>query len=242
MKVRTYFSPAEASSAEMQGATAVVMDVIRATSTIIEALAAGARAVYPTISTEDAIRLATSLGRKEALICGERKGLKIDGFDLGNSPAEFTQEKVGGKQLVMTTTNGTRAFLAAEQAERVVCSAFVNLSATARAVRDVEDLVFVCAGKEDRFALDDALCAGMILRSLLGEATGEGIVGEVVLDDASRTALDLARAHEPTVEFLAETAAGASLVAVGLATDIPLCARVDLYDFVPTMRERRIQL
>jgi 2-phosphosulfolactate phosphatase len=109
-------------------------------------------------------------------------------------------------------------------------------------VRDVEDLVFVCAGKEDRFALDDALCAGMILRSLLGEATGEGIVGEVVLDDASRTALDLARAHEPTVEFLAETAAGASLVAVGLATDIPLCARVDLYDYVPTMRERRIQL
>jgi 2-phosphosulfolactate phosphatase len=241
MKVRTYFSPAEAHAVEMQGATAIVMDVIRATSTIIEALAAGARAVYPTISTEDAIRLVTSLGRKEALLCGERKGLKIDGFDLGNSPAEFTKEKVEGKQLVMSTTNGTRAFLAAEDADQIICAAFVNLSATAGFVRDAEDLVFVCAGKEDRFALDDALCAGMILRVLLGESGGEPVDGELVLDDASLTALSLARAYEPTVEFLSGTAAGASLVAVGLGTDVPLCARVDLYDFVPTMRERRIQ-
>lgn len=240
MRVRTYFSPAEAHGAEMAGATAIVMDVIRATSTIIEALASGARAVYPTVSTEDAIRLATSLGRKEALLTGERKGLKIDGFDLGNSPAEFTPEKVHGKQLVMSTTNGTRAFLAAEQADRILCAAFVNLSATAAAVRNVQDLVFVCAGKEDRFALDDALCAGMILRVLLGEDGAKGTGGEVVLDDASLTTLTLARSYEPTVEFLSETAAGASLVAVGLASDIPLCARVDLYDFVPTMMDRRI--
>ena len=129
MTVDTFFTGAAVDPAAVPGTTAVVIDVIRATSTIMEALANGARAVYPVASTEEAVQLAASLGRDDSLLCGERKGVMIEGFDLGNSPREYTPDVVAEKQLVMTTTNGTRAFVAVQGAERVVSASFLNLSA-----------------------------------------------------------------------------------------------------------------
>lgn len=239
MKVQTFFSPAEVDPSAATDATAVVIDVIRATSTMVEALASGARAIYPTLSTEEAMRLANSMGREDTLLCGERKGLKIEGFDLGNSPREFTPERVGGKRLVMTTTNGTRAFLAAQGARRVLALSFLNLSAVARAVADVERLMVVCAGKEDRFSMDDVLCAGVFLREVLGDdAPGEWDR----MNDQSRAAHSLAHAHTPDESFLRVTAAGAALVEVGLGEDLSVCALRDRHDFVPEMHDRMIQL
>ena len=116
MRVDVHFTRAEVDSAALAEATAVVINVLRATTTIVEALANGAVGVYPTVSAEDAVKLAASLGREDTLLCGERKGVKVDGFDLGNSPAEFTAEVVDGKKLVMSTTNGTRAFSSASEA------------------------------------------------------------------------------------------------------------------------------
>jgi 2-phosphosulfolactate phosphatase len=244
MKVLTYLNPTEVDPARVVGATAVVIDVIRATSTIVEALAAGARAVYPTKSTDDAIRLATSLGREDTLLCGERKGLKIEGFELGNSPGEYTPETVADKRLVMSTTNGTRAFLAVEDAERVVCASLLNLSATAASIRDAKTLVLVCAGKEDRFSLDDALCAGLILLTLgSAEGSGEGEpTTELVLDDASRAVLALTESFTPDVELLRLTAAGSALVDVGLGADLEHCAMVDRHGIVPEMEDRIIHV
>lgn len=239
MKVQTFFSPAEVDPSAATEATAVVIDVIRATSTMIEALASGARAIYPTLSTEDAIRLANSMGREDTLLCGERRGLKIEGFDLGNSPREFTPERVEGKRLVMTTTNGTRAFLAAQGARRVLALSFLNLSAVARAVADVERLMVVCAGKEDRFSMDDVLCAGVFLREVLGDdALGE----RDQVNDQSRAAHSLAQVHTPDEAFLRVTAAGAALVEVGLGEDLSVCALRDRHDFAPEMHDRMIQL
>lgn len=237
MNVTTFLSAAEVDDAAVVDATAVVIDVIRATSTIVEALAAGARAVYPTLSTEEAIRLANSLGRDDTLLCGERRGLKIEGFDLGNSPSEFTSEKVGGKRLVMSTTNGTRAFLAAEGAERVVAASLLNLSAVGKAVADAENLVVICAGKEGRFSLDDALCAGLVLRSL----SLDGDV-ECELDDASSAVSALADAFAVDAELLRTTAAGAALVEVGLEADLDRCAELDRHALVPEMYDRMIRL
>ncbi len=239
MRVRTFFSAAEAQGQEMAGATAVVIDVIRATSTMVEALANGAKAIYPTVSTEEAIRLANTLGREDTLLCGERKGLKIEGFDLGNSPREYESGIVEGKRLVMSTTNGTRAFLAAQSAEHALAGSFLNLRAVVdRLVRgEVDETVLVCAGKEDRFALDDALCAGLILDGLLQSGTHEA-----ALDDASRVALALARQFELTSEFLEGTAAGGALVDVGLEADLPVCAHRDRHPLVPEMNERMIHL
>ncbi len=240
MRVQTYFSPAEVNSGSMAGATAVVIDVIRATTTIADALANGAKAIYPTVSTEDAIRLANSLGREDTLLCGERKGMKVEGFDLGNSPAEFTEEKIAGKQLVMSTTNGTRAFLAAEGASRIIAGSLLNLSAVAEDVSGVEQLVLICAGKEDRFSLDDALCAGLIVRAL-SERTGS-VESEMQLDDASRAVLALARSCEPDEALLRETAAGSALVEIGLEADLSRCAELDRHALIPEMHDRMIRI
>jgi 2-phosphosulfolactate phosphatase len=237
VKVATFFTAAEVDPAKVQKGTAVVIDVIRATSTIVEALANGAQAVYPTLSTEEAIRLANSLGREDTILCGERRGLKIEGFDLGNSPREFTPDRIRGKRLVMSTTNGTRAFLAAQAAERVMAGSFLNLSGVTRALEGEERLTLVCAGKDDRFSLDDALCAGRILRSVVEE---NGVDPE--LDDASRAVLALARGLEPDEEFLQATAAGAALVAVGLGDDLSVCAQMDRHSVVPEMHDRMIRL
>lgn len=237
MRARVVFTVVEAEAVELHGRTVVVVDVLRATSTIVAALAGGARAIYPAAGAEEAIRLASSLGREDTLLCGERKGLKIEGFHLGNSPSEFSPARVGGKRLVMSTTNGTRAFQAAASAERVLAAAFLNLDAAARAAAGAEDLVILCAGREGRFALEDAACAGRLLgriREIRGEAPK--------MDDAARAARTLASALTPDVEFLRNVEAGRALIDIGLAEDVEYCARVDLHDIVPEMQERTIRL
>jgi 2-phosphosulfolactate phosphatase len=202
-----------------------------------EAMANGARAIYPVLSAEDAIRLATSMGRENTLICGERKGLPIDGFDLGNSPREFTRARVEGKQLVMTTTNGTRAFLAAHEASPVVAASFLNLTAAARAVADADHVVVVCAGKEDQFSYDDALCGGHLVKAL-----AESSDGEYALNDAAAAALILAHSAEPSAALLGGTAAGLALRDINLLDDLPVCAEVDRHDLAPAMVDRVIRL
>ena len=241
MRVETYLSAQEAAAAQITDGTAVVIDVIRATSTIVEALASGARAVYPTLSSEEAIRLVNSLGREDTLLCGERKGLRIEGFDLGNSPHEFTPARVSGKQIVMSTTNGTRAFLAAEGADRVLAASFLNLSAVGEAVSDSERVVLVCAGKEGRFSLDDGLCAGLILQGLSGEGDDRPS-NDWQLDDASKSVLALVKAHNVAADLLRETEAGTALVEIGLEADLERCADVDRYQLVPEMHDRMISL
>lgn len=243
MKIETHFSATEAEDGDVSGRTAVVIDVIRATSVIVEALASGARAIYPTLSTEDAIRLANSLGREDTLLCGERKGLKVEGFDLGNSPREFTPEAVSDRRLVMSTTNGTRAFLAARAADRVLALSFLNLSAVADAVGSSASLALICAGKEGRFSLDDALCAGLLIRTLNRRIESGALeTTPPILNDQSRAALSLAQAFTADAEFLGRTAAGQALVEVGLQDDLPVCARHDLHALVPEMHDRMIRL
>ncbi len=244
-RVEAYFSAAEAEAADFSGRVAVVIDVIRATTVIVEALASGARSIYPVVSTEDAIRLAHTLGRDETLICGERKGLKVDGFHLGNSPREFTPERVGGKRLVMTTTNGTRALWAAQGAKKVLVLSFLNLRAVALEVAEALEagtpVALVCAGKEGGFSLDDAFCAGLLVREL-ALVLGESGPGSLDLNDQARAALCLADAFELSEGFLRRTAAGAALVDVGLEGDLAFCARKNRYTHVPRMEDRILRL
>jgi 2-phosphosulfolactate phosphatase len=162
----------------------------------------------------------------------------IDGFDLGNSPLEFTPGRVGGMRLVMTTTNGTRAFVAADGAARVIAASLPNLSAVARAVVGADRLVFICAGKEDRFCLDDAMCAGLILRALGKLRKGAAME----LDDASQAVRALAGEFRVDAGFLATTDAGKALIEVGLGADLEHCARIDRHDLVPEMHDRMIRL
>jgi 2-phosphosulfolactate phosphatase len=237
MGVDLYFTFGELDPADVQNHTVLVVDVLRATSTMVEALANGARAIYPTTGTEEAIKLVSSLGRDHTLLCGERKGLKIEGYDLGNSPAEFTREKVEGKQLVMNTTNGTQALVAVAGAKRVVIGSFMNLSAVAKAVAGVEGLVVVCAGRGGRFSLDDAVCAGSILSRL-----GTEWAGHPDTSDAARVALDLARDTVVDASYLAATAGGRNLVDLGMEADLELCSMVDRHLLAPIMVDGTIRL
>ncbi len=236
MNIHVFLTAAQVDPAVVAGRAAVVIDVIRATSTIAEALANGASAVYPTDSTEDALKLRASLGSDDTLLCGERKGLKVEGFDLGNSPREFTREVVEGKRLVMSTTNGTRAFLAAAGASRVVSASFMNLAAAADAVGGQEGVAIICAGKDDDFSLDDVVCAGRVAARLQQHGAGD-----VVLNDAALAAVALAERFTPSAEFLGNTAAGMALVEIGLGDDLVLCAQVDRHELVPEMSDRIIR-
>ena len=237
MNVDVFFSPAVVDEASVEGRTAVVIDVVRATSCVVEALANGARGIFPTALPEEAVKLASSLGREDTLLCGERKGLRIEGFDLGNSPTEYAKAVVEGKQLVFTTTNGTRAFLAAEAADRVLAASFLNFSAVIRALEGVEGLVVVCAGRENRFSLDDALCAGLLVRNLV-----DGREEEVKMNDAGRIVLDIAEKYTPDEAFLRSTKSGQALEAIGMDGDLVYCASMDRHSIVPEMKERRIGL
>ncbi len=236
-RVEVYFTPEEVRAVDLAGATAVVIDVLRATSCIVEAIATGARAVHPAVSVEEAASVQVTLNGPgdRALLCGERGGLRIDGFDLGNSPAEFTAAAVGGRRLVMTTTNGTRAFAAARPAERVLAASFFNQTAVAEAVREDAAVAIVCAGKEGRFSLDDAVCAGHIVRAVLERAATP-----VTLADGAVAARDLAAVHEVSADMLAGTAAGQALIEVGLGSDLALCARADRHQIIPMMYDRVI--
>jgi 2-phosphosulfolactate phosphatase len=237
MRVEVRFTVPEAGFADLSGATVAVIDVLRATSTMVEALANGARAIYPTGSTDEAMRLVQSLGRDELLLCGERKGLRIEGYDLGNSPAEFTADAVQDKRLVMNTTNGTQAFLAAEGADRVVAAAFLNLAAVTDQVAGVDRLVVLCAGRQGLFALEDALCAGVLVRRV------EASRGEPLdLGDGARAARALAEDLErPDAALLAGTDAGRMLREVGLEADLEWCARLDRHRVVPELDDRVIR-
>lgn len=237
MRLDVILSPAEPWSAGAAG-TAVVIDVLRASSTILEALVNGARGVIPVAGVDQAVRIADEIGRETALLCGERGGAAIAGFELGNSPPEFTPARVKGRTLVMSTTNGTAALIAARGAQRCIVAALRNAHAVAAALAAADaDAVLVCAGREGRFALEDALCAGIVARGVVD-------AGKVVeLGDGARAALRLAgRQGRRLDRVLARTEAGRQLRSIGKGRDVTFCARLDVHDRVPVVREGRVQL
>jgi 2-phosphosulfolactate phosphatase len=236
VRIDVAFTPAEVRG-PLGERVVVVMDVLRATSTITHALVHGARSVLPVASVEEAARTAERLGRDAVLLCGERDTKPISGFHLGNSPEEFTAERVGGKTLVMTTTNGTAALLTGASGAHCLVGSLLNLSAVARRVLESEaDVLLLCAGREGAFALEDALCAGRIAHELLGAAAGKPR-----LNDAAKAAIRLSR-KAATRPVLSRSAAGRRLRELGRTDDIVFCAQEDRYDVVPVLNEHRITL
>ena len=235
MKLDVAFTPSEIASVRLAGRTVIVMDVLRATSTIVEALENGAKAVIPVDTVERAVRTAAGLGG-DAVLCGEREGLPVDGFDFGNSPREFTRDRIEGRTMVISTTNGTRALLAASGADAVLVGSLLNAEAVAAAVEDSEDVLLLCAGREGRFALEDAVCAGVIARRIAERAT-------IDPTDSARAAIVLAGRDDELPEgFLGHTAAAENLRGIGLGEDVDFCGRLDSHDAVPRLHDHRITL
>lgn len=223
---------------EWEGATAVVIDVLRATSTIAAALAHGAEAVHPCLDRAEAEARAAALPPENRLLCGEKGALKIPGFDLGNSPRDFTPDRVRGREVVLVTTNGTRAVrLLPAGVRSVFLGSLLNGGAVARflAFHDEEAVVLVCSGTVGCFSFDDFLGAGQIVDGL--EAAG--VVAKA--DDYCLAARDAFRQNRYRLpEALAECGHAAGLAAVGLGEDIGFCARRDALDVVPLLRGERV--
>ena len=213
----------------------VVIDVLRASTTIAYALDAGARGVIPVESIEEATRLFATLDRETTLLAGERDSLPIEGFHLGNSPAEIRSELVADKTLLLTTTNGATALAALTGARGCATAAFVNVAACARAVAGEPRIAIVCAGSAGRFSLEDFLCAGMIVDAITKATPG------AVLDDGAHIARRVAsRPEEDLVETLRKTDHGRRLVALGFDRDLALTCDVDRFRTVPVLRDGRL--
>jgi 2-phosphosulfolactate phosphatase len=215
MRVDVAFTPAATASAPV----GIVVDVLRATSTIAQALASGYERVYCCAEIDEARALRAQLG--EGLLGGERNAVKIDGFDVGASPREFVGVPQA-KTVIFSTTNGTRAILeAAARCKEVLLGSLLNLDAVAAAARERgEDVALLCAGFQGQFALDDAYCAGRIVQLLGGEPS-----------DAAKAADAIARAWPDAHEGLLARTYGPP----GLEEDIAFCAQVSVLDVVPRL-------
>ncbi len=173
MKIDVTFLPSQLENRKLAGKTVVVIDVLRATSTIATALANGCREVIPILEPADAEAVVRDLPPGSFLQGGERRGLKIPGFDLGNSPREYRPEVVGGKTVVLSTTNGTRAAILSREADAVAFGSLLNARAVADYCRErCSELILACAGRVGDFSLEDTVCAGMMISYLDGAEDG----------------------------------------------------------------------
>lgn len=235
---------------QLPGRVAVVIDVLRATTTIIHALANGATEILPCGEVDMARQLAAQQ-TPPALLGGERHGMRIDGFDFGNSPFEYKPEVVGGRSIVFTTTNGTRAIAAASSAARLLIGAFVNRRALVDELkRDGRSVVLVCAGTDGGITAEDVLFAGAIASDLLSSSETSTDHADTVTAVAALEELDQPAGTDATecavsfynaqgrddatrMEVLKASRGGRNLLELGMESDIVRASADNLFDAVP---------
>ena len=242
MSVHVAFSPQGLNPADVQGCAVFVIDILRATTTMCAALHHGAKALIPVASTEEALRLAQTIGSTDVLLAGEKNCVRIPGFALGNSPLEMTEAAVRGRTIIVTTTNGTKALLAAQGAHAVYTVAAANLSAAGERARESlekkRNVLIICAGREGSFGLDDAYCAGRLAVAALGSQRPRKS-----LNDAAIASLDLVRRYgDDWSRPLRRSRAGRELVRLGFERDVADAGRLDAYPVLPHFHERRVTI
>src|SRR5574337_1532425 len=223
MMLEVAFSRSDPACRSASGRAVAVIDVIRATTTIIMALHNGCAGIIPVRTVSEAKAVARRLGGG-ALLAGERRANKVIGCELGNSPAEYGHERVKGKTIVLTTTNGTRTFQAVHGAQAVIACSFLNASAAARWLAGTGlDILIVCAGQHGRFCLEDAVGSGALIDRLLG-------ISEHVLEcsDAARAAHQLFTSYrDDLLGMLRACEWGRDIIQKGFEADLDICAQVD---------------
>lgn len=234
MKISVIPTAQQAQGVNFNSKTAIVIDVLRATSVITTALDNGAREVIPVRTIEEAESLFVTCDASTTLRGGERNALKIEGFDLSNSPLEYKKKEVEGKTVILTTTNGTNAIHNIKGADEVVMACFRNGTAIVDHVSACKDVVIVCAGTEGRFSLDDSLCAGMIIE-LLKQKT---------LVETDDFGLLLTQYYNTSKTNLLGALAGCShlkrLFTLGFYDDIRFCLETDCVTTVPVLNKGKI--
>jgi 2-phosphosulfolactate phosphatase len=236
-KIDLCYLPAEIDTARLPEYSVAVIDLLRASTTICHALSNGARDLIPVETPTKAQELRDSIGRDGVLLCGERKGIIIDGFDLGNSPSEYQPSIVANKTLLYSSSNGSAALVASQGAARLCMAGLVNATAVLDWFgQETTDVLLVCAGKLGTFSAEDAACAGFLAGRLIDAGYHAG-------NDAARASLTWAElASRDWVTFLKSTDHGRYLVGLGFEADLAVAAALDSHTEVPQWQGTRLAL
>ncbi len=242
MRIDLYFTPGQIDELQLRDKNVVVIDVLRAGTSIATALSNGAREIIPVETVEAAVKISGGLFGDVVLLGGERGGKIIEGFHLGNSPSEYLENVVKGMSIVFTTTNGALAMVKGRYAKQMTIAAFVNVGRVVDFIKNVgEDFVFICAGNQQRvggFCLEDAVCAGMIIHRL--KQTGSKVLE---LSDSAASALILHRSYGRNLsKMLEDSEDGKYLSQIGFGNDLKTCAAVDSVTVLPVLRGNVIRL
>jgi 2-phosphosulfolactate phosphatase len=239
--IHVHTLPRHVAAVDLAGSVVIVIDLLRASTTICQALASEAREVIPFLEVDDALAAAGD-DRDKVVLGGERGGMKIPGFDLGNSPAEYTPEVVRGRRVLITTTNGTRALHHARLARRVLVGALVNLSAVAASVENEAPVDILCAGTGDDETREDILAAGAIVSRLsandgsLWEMNDSAVAARDEWQHVCAAAEGAGRPlHDQLARELRNTTGGLNLLGIGLDHDLVDCAHIDRLCVVPEL-------
>lgn len=229
MKVNVLFSPIVADELYFTGKTTVVIDVLRASSTIITALNNGAKEVVPVGTIEFAVKVSGGMFGGQTLLGGERNTKKIEGFALGNSPLEYEEKIVNGKSIVFYTTNGTKALTKAKFSENLFVCSFLNLSAVAKHLVSLKKNVeIICAGRNNFFSLEDTVCAGKLVSEILS------LEPEAEINDSVAASLALNEKYGgDLLKMLKESDHGKLLLENGFEEDINYCSQLNIYNTIP---------
>ena len=237
-ELNIHYLPQFVAESDLAGSTVVVVDLLRASTTICHALEAGAISVRPFLTIDETVAAAAEYERSQVVLGGERGGRRIEGFDLGNSPPTYTPNIVFGRHVLFTTTNGTKALHHARLAERVLIGAAVNRRAVAEAVSTAPRVDILCAGTGGQKTREDVLAAGAIAQALMANRPwqsnewADAALGE--WEELTTTARALGRtASEQLAQELRHTPGGKNLLAIGQDDDLPLCAQLDTLAVVP---------
>lgn len=229
MRVNVLFSPVIADELYFTGKTVVVIDVLRASTTIVTALQNGAREVVPVATVEFGVKISGGMFGGQTLLGGERNTKKVEGFALGNSPLEYTPEIVSGKTIILYTTNGSKAIVKAKFAENLYICSYLNLNAVAeQLVKLGKDVEILCAGKSNTFSLEDSVCTGALIRRVMEKNS------ELTLTDTARVTISLDESFgKDTFGMLKETEHGRLLLQNGFEDDLKYAAGVDTSTVIP---------
>ncbi|PKM81890.1 MAG: 2-phosphosulfolactate phosphatase [Firmicutes bacterium HGW-Firmicutes-14] len=231
-------SPKDLTPQKIYGKTVIVLDIFRCTSTIITALANGAAEVVPAFTPQEALSILARKDDRSTVSAGEFLGIKIEKFDLGNSPLEFTEENIGGKTVILATTNGTRAIRSCKPAKNIFIGSFLNLnSVCSRALGYHRDTVLVCAGTRGNIALEDIMCAGCYVGELVKAEP------DMKLSELARTFFYLYEYFKDNLyQMLRTCRSGIRLQKLGYQKDIDFCLQKNRYKIVPIYRHNTIKL
>ncbi|MBI2429186.1 MAG: 2-phosphosulfolactate phosphatase [Ignavibacteriales bacterium] len=239
MKIEVFYSLSQIDDLFLRDKNVVVIDVLRASTTVIAALNSGAREIIPVNTIESAVKVSGNLFGDVVIRGGERNAKMIEGFNLGNSPFEYTPETVKGKSIIFYTTNGAPAMWKARYAKNLLIAGFVNITAVVNKIKEIkEDVYILCAGKQTQFCIEDAVCAGMLTKLLIDDEETE-----IEFNDSAVAAVALFKNYSKNLLKMTRTCDhGKYLIEIGFEKDIEFCTTIDTFNVVPELSANVLKL